>query len=189
MTRARPATTQTHHQIVTPYSVLIDGSSTVFARSDSVSAPTGGSQTENSTPAKNPARGCRAREIHVYQPPADGNTLASWEAFSACRPSSRPPNRYAHGVTIPAKLTMNTNDARIAKDGAIVAIPCISIPGSPTAFSCSPVLTVPWLVFRSSTATVSLLAITGRKQDPATARSIRSSIDHLLHWEYRPAAG
>src|SRR5215813_465643 len=61
---------------------------------------------------------------------------------------------------------MNTNDARIAKDGAIVAIPCISIPGSPTAFSCNPVLTVPWLVFRSSTATVSLLAITGRKQIP-----------------------
>ena len=37
---------------------------------------------------------------------------------------------------------MNTNDARIAKDGAIVAIPCISIPGSPIAFSCNPVLTV-----------------------------------------------
>src|SRR5215470_8068381 len=102
MTRARPATTQTHHQIVTPYSVLIDGSSTVFARSDSVSAPTGGSQTENSTPAKNPARGWNARAIQVYQPPADGNTLASWAALSACRPSSTPPNKNAHGVDNPA---------------------------------------------------------------------------------------
>ena len=38
---------------------------------------------------------------------------------------------------------MNTNDARIAKDGAIVAIPCINIPGSPIAFSRNPVLMVP----------------------------------------------
>src|SRR6266516_59694 len=51
---------------------------------------------------------------------------------------------------------MNTNDARIANDGAIVAIPCISIPGSPTAFSRNSVLTVPWLVLRSSTATAPL---------------------------------
>src|SRR5215470_1458533 len=102
MTRARPAITQTHHQMVTPYWVLIDGSSTVFARSDSVSAPTGGSQTENSTPVKNPARGWKVREIHVYQPPADGNTFASCAAFSACRASSAPPNRSAHGVTMPA---------------------------------------------------------------------------------------
>src|SRR5690349_14633183 len=107
--------TQIHHLTSTPYSALIDGSSTVTERYDSVSAPTGGSQTENSTPAKNPARGWRARAIQVYQPPADGNTLASWAAFSACRQSSAPPNRYAHGVDSPAKLTMNTNDARIAK--------------------------------------------------------------------------
>ena len=127
----------------TPYSALIDGSRTVLARYDRVSAPTGGSQTENSTPAKKPARGWRARAIQVYQPPADGNTFASCAAFSACRASSAPPNRYAHGVTTPAKLTMNTNDARIANDGAIVAIPCISIPGRPTAFSRSSVLTVP----------------------------------------------
>ena len=40
---------------------------------------------------------------------------------------------------------MNTNDARIANDGAIVAMPCISMPGSPTAFSRNSVLTVPWL--------------------------------------------
>jgi hypothetical protein len=46
-------------------------------------------------------------------------------------------------VDSPAKLTMNTNDARIAKDGAMVAIPCINIPGSPTAFSCNSVLMVP----------------------------------------------
>src|SRR6516162_11720763 len=134
----------------------IFGSRTVTARYDSVSTPTGGSQTENSTPAKNPARGWKARAIQVYQPPADGNTLASWAAFSACRPSSAPPNRYAHGVTTPAKLTMNTNDARIANDGAIVAIPCISIPGSPTAFSRNSVLTVPWLEPESTVATAPL---------------------------------
>ena len=68
---------------------------------------------------------------------------------------------------------MNTNDARIAKDGAIVAIPCISIPGSPIAFSCNPVLMVVELGLRSSTATVSLLPVTCRKQDPVTA-------EHLL---------
>src|SRR4029077_4975994 len=187
-TRAMPAMTQIHHLMSTLYSALMDGSRTVYARYDSVSTPTGGSQTENSTPAKNPARGWRARAIQVYQPPADGNTLASWEAFSACRPSSTPPKRYAHGVTTDAKLTMNTNDARIAKDGAIVAIPCINIPGRPTAFSCSPVLTVPWLVLRSSTATVSLLPVARRKQNPATGGAfahgliIRSnrSIDLLI---------
>src|SRR5215470_6509742 len=131
--------------MVTSYSDLIDGSSTTFARYDRVSAPTGGSQTENSTPAKNPARGCKARAIHVYQPPADGNTLASCAADRACRHRSAPPNRYAHGVTTPAQLTMKTNEARIAKDGAMVAIPCISIPGRPTAFSRSSVLIVPSL--------------------------------------------
>src|SRR5580693_10285520 len=114
------------------------GSSTVYDRYDSVSTPTGGSQTENSTPAKNPARGWKARAIQVYQPPADGKILASWDAFSACRPSSTPPNRNAHGVDSPAKLTMNTNDARMAKDGAIVAIPCINMPGIPIAFSFNP---------------------------------------------------
>ena len=56
-----------------------------------------------------------------------------------------PPNRNAHGVTIPAKPTMNTNDARMANDGPIVAMPCISIPGRPTAFSRSSVLTLPLL--------------------------------------------
>src|SRR5215467_11804251 len=131
--------------MVTSYSALVDGSSTVFARNDSVSAPTGGSHIENSTPAKNPARGCKARAIHVYQPPADGNTFASCAADRACRHRSAPPNRYAHGVTIPALLTMKTNVARIAKDGAMVAIPCMSIPGRPTAFSRSLVLTVPSL--------------------------------------------
>src|SRR6266581_4861607 len=145
MTSARQATTQIHHGMVTPYSALIDGSSTVFARNDRVRAPTGGSHTEKSTPAKKPARGWSARAIQVYQPPADGNTLASCAADSACSISSAPPNRYAHGVTTPAKPTMNTNDARIAKDGAIVAIPCISIPGSPTAFSRSSVLMLPVL--------------------------------------------
>src|SRR6266576_5539191 len=108
MTRARPATTQTHHQMVTPYWLWIDGSSTVFARSDRVRAPTGGSQTENSTPAKNPARGWSARAIQVYQPPADGNTFASCAADNACSPSKMPPNRNAHGVTNPAKPTMKT---------------------------------------------------------------------------------
>ena len=111
-----------------------------------VSVATGGSQMENSTPAKNPARGWKARAIQVYQPPADGNTLASWAADRACRPSRMPPNRNAQGVTIPAKPTMNTNDARIAKDGPIVAIPCIRMPGRPTAFACSSEATVPLLV-------------------------------------------
>ena len=92
----------------------------------------------------------------MYQPPADGNTFASCAAFSACRASSAPPNRYAHGVTIPAKPTMNTNDARIANDGAIVAIPCISIPGSPTAFSRNSVLTVPFSEPASTVATAPL---------------------------------
>src|SRR5215471_6403990 len=129
--------------MVTPYSVLIDGSRTVTARYDRVSAPTGGSQIENITPAKKPARGWRARAIQVYQPPADGNTFASCAADSACRASSAPPNRYAHGVTMPALLTMNTNDARIANDGAIVAIPLHQHPGEPDRVSRSSVLTVP----------------------------------------------
>src|SRR5262245_50841053 len=129
--------------MVTSYSALIDGSSTTFARYDRVSAPTGGSQTENRTPAKKPARGWRARAIHVYQPPADGNTLASCAADRACSISRAAPNRQAHGVTTPAQLTMKTNEARIAKDGAMVAIPCMSIPERPTAFSRSSVLMVP----------------------------------------------
>src|SRR5215470_11952753 len=129
------------------------GSSTVTARYDRVSTPTGGSQTENSTPAKNPARGWKARAIQVYQPPADGNTFANCAADSACNISSAPPNRYAQGVTTPAYVTMNTNVAKIANDGAIVAIPCINIPGSPTAFSRSSVLTVPTPDFPASIAT------------------------------------
>src|SRR5260370_37916277 len=52
---------------------------------------------------------------------------------------------------------MNTKDARIANDGAIVAIPCINIPGSPTAFSRSSVLTLPRPDFPASIATVPLL--------------------------------
>src|SRR5689334_8383890 len=107
--------------MVTPYSALIDGSRTVFARNDRVSAPTGGSQMEKSTPAKNPARGWKDRAIQVYQPPAEGNTFASCAADRACSISSAPPNRYAHGVTTPAQLTMKTNEARIANDGAMVA--------------------------------------------------------------------
>src|SRR5579859_5371118 len=87
---------------------------------------------------------------------------------------------------------MNTNDARIAKDGAIVAIPCISIPGSPTAFSSNPVLTVPWLDLRSSTATVSLLPVARREQDDAACgasahgliiRSTRSIDLRLGSWQ------
>src|SRR6516164_10382995 len=187
MTRARPAMTQIHQGMSTPYSALIDGSRTVLARNARVSAPTGGSQIENSTPAKNPARGWKARAIQVYQPPADGNTLASWAAFSACRASSAPPNRYAHGVTTAAKLTMNTNDARIANDGAIVAIPCISIPGIPMAFSCSPVLTVPWLVLTSSTATVSLLPVARRRQNPALGGAFAHGLIIRSIPEYRPA--
>src|SRR5260370_26327090 len=112
----------------TPYSALIDGSSTVLARYAMVSVATGGSQIENSTPAKNPARGWRARAIQVYQPPADGNTFASCAADRACRHSSAPPNKYAHGVTTPAQLTMKTNVPRIAKDGAMGAIPCMPTP-------------------------------------------------------------
>src|ERR1700720_167067 len=135
--------TQIHHAMSTPYSALMDGSSTVLARYDMVSVATGGSQIENSTPAKNPPRGGRARAIQVYQPPADGNTFASCAADSACSPSRTPPNRKAHGVTSPAKLTMKTKDARIANDGPIVAMPCISVPGRPTAFSRSSLLTVP----------------------------------------------
>src|SRR6266851_5246031 len=138
----------------TPYSALMDGSSTVLASNDRVSAPTGGSQIENRSPAKKPARGWNVRAIQVYQPPADGNTFASCAAFRACSASSAPPNRKAHRVTIPAKPTMKTNEARIANDGAIVAIPCISIPGRPTAFSRNSVLTVPWPLSPVSIATV-----------------------------------
>src|SRR5216683_4095132 len=154
MTNARPAATQIHQGISTPYLAFIAGSRTSWARIDRVSAPTGGSQIENRTPAKKPARGWKVRAIHVYHPPADGNTFANWAAFSACSARSPPPNRYAHGVTTPALLTMNTNDARIANAGAIVAIPCISIPGRPTAFSRNSVLTVPWPVSPVSIATV-----------------------------------
>src|ERR1700730_3223669 len=161
--------TQIHHWMSTPYSALIDGSSTVLARNAMVSVATGGSQMENSTPAKNPARGWKDRAIQVYQPPADGNTLASWAADRACRPSRMPPNRNAQGVTIPAKPTMNTNDARIANDGPIVAIPCIRMPGRPTAFSRNSVLTLPLLALPASTATVSLLPVTRRKQEPVSA--------------------
>src|SRR5882757_2016061 len=165
ITSATPASTQIHHGTSTPYSALIDGSSTVLARNDMVSVATGGSQIENSTPAKNPARGWKARAIQVYQPPADGNTLASCAAANACRPRRIPPNRYAHGVTSPAKLTMKTKDARIANDGPIVAIPCISIPGRATAFSRSSVLTLPVLGLPASTAIVSLLPVAHRQQD------------------------
>src|ERR1700746_3716942 len=168
MTSARPATTHIHQGISTPYSALIEGSRTVLARNDSVSAPTGGSQIENSTPAKNPARGWKARAIQVYQPPADGNTLASCAADNACMPSRIPPNRKAHGVTSPAKLTMKTKDARIANDGPIVAIPCISIPGRPTAFSRSSVFTLPVLGLPASTAIASLLPVAHRQQDPSS---------------------
>src|SRR5690242_8325880 len=49
---------------------------------------------------------------------------------------------------------MNTNDASIANEGAIVAIPCMSIPGRPTAFSRNSVLTVPSPVLPVSSATV-----------------------------------
>src|SRR5258706_6029202 len=137
--------TQIHHWMSTPYSALIDGSRTVFDRYDRVSAATGGSQTENSTPAKKPARGWKARAIQVYQPPADGNTFASCAADNACNPRKTPPNRNAHGVTIPANPTINTNDARIANDRPIVAMPCISTPGRPTALSRSSALTLPLL--------------------------------------------
>src|ERR1700685_4386357 len=98
--------------MLTPYSAWIDGCRTVFARYDRVSAATGGSQIENSTPAKKPARGWRARAIQVYHPPADGNTFASCAADKACSPSKMPPNRNAHGVTSPAKLTMKKKAAR-----------------------------------------------------------------------------
>src|SRR5258708_8580822 len=154
MPSAGPAATRIHQGISTPYLAFIAGSRTSWARIDRVSAPTGGSQIENRTPAKKPARGWKVRAIHVYHPPADGNTFANWAAFSACSARSAPPNRYAHGVTTPALLTMNTNDARIANAGAIVAIPCISIPGRPTAFSRNSVLTVPSPVLPVSIATV-----------------------------------
>src|SRR3984893_8596635 len=165
--------TQIHHAMSTPYSAVMDASSTVWARYDMVSVATGGSQIENSTPAKNPARGWKARAIQVYQPPADGNTFASWAADNACSPSRMPPNRNAHGVTSPAKLTMKTKDASIANDGPIVAIPCISIPGRPTAFSFSSVLTLPVLGLPASTAIVSLLPV-------ATGAGPHQHIEHPL---------
>src|SRR5580704_12831549 len=160
ITRATPAMTQIHHLMSTPYSALIDGSSTVSARYDMVSVATGGSQIENSTPAKKPARGWKARAIQVYQPPADGNTFASCAADNACSPNRMPPNRNAHGVTSPANPTMKTKDARIANDGPIVAMPCIRIPGRPTAFSRRSVLMLPVLGLPASTAIVSLLRVT-----------------------------
>src|SRR2546423_11809760 len=98
------------------------GCSTSWPSSDSVSAPTGGSHTEKNVPAKNPARGCSVRAIHVYQPPAEGNTLASCAAESACMHRIAPPNAYAHGVAMPAKVQMKTKLARMANAGAIVAM-------------------------------------------------------------------
>src|SRR5882757_6799314 len=165
ITSATPASTQIHHGMSTPYSALIDGSRTDLARNDMVSVATGGSQIENSTPAKKPARGCKARAIQVYQPPADGNTFASWAADKACSPSRTPPNRNAHGVTRPANPTMNTKDARIANDGPMVAMPCMSIPGRLTAFSRSSVLMLPLLDCPASIATASLLPVAHREQD------------------------
>src|SRR2546423_709494 len=82
-TRMRPAIGQICHGMLTPYSDLRAGWSTSCPSKESVSAPTGGSQIEKSHPAKNPARGWSARAIHVYHPPADGKTLASWAADSA----------------------------------------------------------------------------------------------------------
>src|ERR1700722_2749338 len=152
--------TQIHHAMSTPYSALIDDWGRVLAGNDMGNVATGGSQIESSTPARNPARGWKARAIQVYQPPADGNTFASCAADSACSPSRTPPNRKAHGVTSPAKLTMKTKDARIANDGPIVAIPCISIPGRLTAFSRNSVLTLPVLGLPALTAIASLLGVT-----------------------------
>ena len=43
-------------------------------------------------------------------------------------------------------VVMNTKLARMANAGAMVAMPCMSIPGRPTAFSFSSVRTAPALV-------------------------------------------
>src|ERR1700748_713299 len=45
---------------------------------------------------------------------------------------------------MPASDTVKTNDARMANAGAIVAIPCMSIPGRPTAPACRSVLNPVW---------------------------------------------
>src|SRR5215471_6169337 len=92
---------------------------------------------------------------------------------------------------MPAKPTMNTNDARIANAGAIVAIPCISIPGSPTAFSRNSVLTVPSLVLRSSTATAPLpsLSLCLRGLVLAGPFLLGSTSAALLLAGYRPEVG
>ena len=44
---------------------------------------------------------------------------------------------------MPANVVMNTKLARMANAGAIVAMPCMSIPGKPTAPSWSSVRTPP----------------------------------------------
>jgi hypothetical protein len=82
-----------HHGTVMPYSDLSAGSSTVLEKNANVSTPTGGSQMEKIQPARKPARGCSERAIQVYQPPAEGNALASWLTEMATSSMPTPANR------------------------------------------------------------------------------------------------
>jgi hypothetical protein len=45
----------------------------------------------SSAPCEEASTRMQGRAIQVYQPPADGNTFASYAAFMACNISSAPP--------------------------------------------------------------------------------------------------
>src|SRR5689334_6336827 len=111
-----------------PYSACTAGVSTVLARYEKTSAGANGSHSVMYQPAKNPARGCSERAIHVYQPPAEGKALASWFTATANGRRIAPAKRYARGAASPARPTVNTNVDTIANAGAIVAIPCMRTP-------------------------------------------------------------
>src|SRR5258706_207874 len=64
----------------------------------------------------------------------------------------KPPSP-GEAMTLNASATMNTNVVSTVNDGASVAMPCNSIPESPTSLSCNSVLTVPSPVLPVSIAT------------------------------------
>src|SRR5579875_225915 len=138
MTMAMQNRTKPHHGMLTPYSALTAGCRTAEAREATVSRAAGGSQIDQNHPPRNPARGCSAPAIHVYQPPADGHCFANWLTETVVTRITRPANRNASGATIPAKLTVAWNTAKIPNAGPIVATPWKTTPVRPRAPRASP---------------------------------------------------
>ncbi len=90
-----PTPTTVHSQTgtVIPYSAATHGVSTVLAMYENTRVGANGSHKLTYQPAKNPARGCSERAIHVYQPPAEGNTRASSFTESASGSSMAPASK------------------------------------------------------------------------------------------------